>query len=161
MQSRQSAGLLGMVWAFLSPRSDRTVGTNDVQSMNEAIAQAIDSLPVFWEWLDQHQETNEPRALKVRFDTVHGPPEFIWLSDIRRTGPFATGIVSNRPEAVAGLQEGEIVPVDPDRIVDWTFRQNGLDYGHFTTRVLAIANPVLARRLKDVSETPLPDQVRP
>jgi uncharacterized protein YegJ (DUF2314 family) len=162
MGEKQGGGLLGKVRAILTNAMiSQTVSTNDPMSMTTAMAQARETLPVFWEWLDQHQETLEHRAIKFAFETPRGGVEYIWLSDVRRTEFVVTGIVSNTPEDVPDLKEGDIYPLlDFAKIADWTFRQGELYYGHFTTRVLAQSNPAMAAGMKDISETPLPDQVR-
>ena len=136
------------------------VSTTSSAQMADAMRQARETLPVFWEWLDSHQESDDPRAIKVGFSTRHKSIEYIWLVDIRRVPELVvTGIVSNQPEDVPELKEGEIVPINPETVADWTFRQDGLFYGHFTTRVLARSNPSMAAGMKTLSPTPLPDQV--
>ena len=128
--------------------------------MADAMREARETLPVFWAWLDAHQDSDEQRACKVGFPTRHKSVEYIWLVDIRRSADIVTGIVSNQPEDVPQLKEGEIVPIDPKTVADWTFRKDGLHYGHFTTRVLARSNPSMAAGMKTVSPTPLPEKAR-
>lgn len=127
--------------------------------MADAMREARETLPVFFAWLDAHQDSDEQRAFKVGFPTRHKSVEYIWLVDIRRTADLVTGVVSDQPDDVPQLKEGDIVPIDVATVADWTFRRDGLHYGHFTTRVLARSNPSMAAGMKTVSPTPLPDQV--
>ena len=128
----------------------------ETPAMLEAMRQARESLPVFWEWLEANQETGANRAFKMGFGTRRGATEYIWLSDIRRTEFFVSGIVSNQPRDISDLKEGEIYPINVDKVADWTFEQDGLFYGHFTTRVLAASDPSMAAVMRTVSDSPLP-----
>jgi uncharacterized protein YegJ (DUF2314 family) len=128
----------------------------EAPAMLEAMRQARETLPVFWEWLDANQETAANRALKVGFDTRRGATEYMWLTDVRRTEFFVSGLVSDRPWDVPDLKEGDIYPINIDKIADWTFQQDGLFYGHFTTRILAAFDPSMALGAMSISDSPLP-----
>ena len=142
--------------AALLSRLFKASPSTEPPAMLEAIRQARESLPVFWEWLDANQETAANRALKVAFDTRRGSVEYMWLTDIRRTAFFVSGLVSDRPWDVPDLKEGDICPINVDKIADWTFQQDGLFYGHFTTRILAAFDPSMALGAMSISGSPLP-----
>jgi uncharacterized protein YegJ (DUF2314 family) len=143
------------------PGGDQPVRVPSTPQMAEAMQAAKETLAVFWAWHETRSEDPNDCALKVRFSNSKGGYEYIWLIDILRTADVVTGLVASEPEAVPDLKLWRPTAIDQDDIVDWTFRKDGLYYGHFTTRVLAASHPEVAARLDNRSETPLPaDLVR-
>lgn len=144
------------------PGGDQIVWGVTGRDMDTAIQTARETLPVFWNWHETRPSDPDSCALKVEFSAQGGGSEHIWFIDILRTGDLVTGMVASEPECVPGLTLWQPTVIDVDRITDWTFQQDGLYYGHFTTRVLAAAHPeVVAREPTTLSETPLPvDLVR-
>lgn len=136
-----------IVWGF----SDR--------DMDEAIHMARETLPVFWAWHEARPDDPDSCALKVMFPTGGTGAEHIWFIDILRTGDLVTGIVASEPDRVPGLKPGQPAAIEVDQITDWTFRKDGVYYGHFTTRVLAASHPDVAARKRALSENPLPDDL--
>jgi uncharacterized protein YegJ (DUF2314 family) len=144
------------------PGGDQIVWGVTGQDMDEAIRAAKETLSVFWNWHETRPSDPDSCALKVKFPARGGGSEHLWFIDILRTGDLVTGMVASEPERVPGLTLWQPTVIDIGQITDWTFRKDGLYYGHFTTRVLAAAHPeVAAREPATLSETPLPaDLVR-
>ena len=139
------------------PGGDQVIWGLDGADMDRAIEAAKETLPIFWAWHETRSDDPNDCALKVQYDAIGAEGEHIWLIDIRRTGELVTGLVGSEPERVPSLKLWDITVIDVDRISDWTFRKDGLHYGHFTTRVMAAAYPdVLASYMPDISPTPLP-----
>ena len=143
-----------------TPGGDQIVWGVTGRTMDEAIQAARETLPVFWSWHETRPSDPDSCALKVKFPTQGDGTEHIWFIDILRTGDLVTGMVASEPERVPSLALWQPTAIDVDQITDWTFRKDGLYYGHFTTRVLAAAHPeVAARTGPKLSETPLPADV--
>lgn len=143
------------------PGGDRLVWGFSDRDMDQAIEAARATLPVFWAWHETRPEDPDCCALKVKFPTGGHGAEHIWFIDILRTGDLVTGMVASEPDRVPGLTLWQPAIIDVDQITDWTFRREGLHYGHFTTRVLAASRPEVAAKDRPLSETPLPaDLVR-
>ena len=156
-----SANLRGVKVSRM-PGGDQIVWGPTGRDMDEAIRAARETLQVFWAWHETRPSDPDCCALKVAFAAQGGGAEHIWFIDILRTGEVVTGMVASEPERVPGLTLWQPAAIDLDHVTDWTFRKDGLYYGHFTTRILAAAHPeVAAREPARLSSTPLPvDLVR-
>lgn len=142
------------------PGGDQIVWGVTGREMDEAISAARATLDVFWTWHEGRPADPDSCALKVKYPSRGGGFEYIWLIDILRTGGLVTGLVASEPERIRGLKLWQPATIDLAMVSDWTFRKDGLYYGHFTTRVLAASYPeVAARQPPEFSETPLPADV--
>jgi uncharacterized protein YegJ (DUF2314 family) len=74
-------------------------------------------------------------AVKVSFPTKNGG-EHIWLSDIQKKNGKFYGKVDNTPEDVPSVKLGDIVEIDPAKISDWLYIDEGKLVGGFTIRVI-------------------------
>ena len=78
-------------------------------------------------------------SVRVAFDLADGGSEVIWV------GPFVwdgnvrfAGLLANQPNFMGGLNAGDRVDFDISMVRDWAVAgQDGLLYGHYTTRVIA------------------------
>ena len=157
---KKPAGRGGIQLAHQSG-DDRLVRNLSGAEMDEAIQAARETLSVFWSWHQTRPDDRDSCGLKVRYPTDGNGAEYIWFIDILRTGDLVTGMVANEPERIAGLEFWKPAVIDVDQITDWTFRQDGLYYGHFTTRVLATSHSGVAAKQRSLSDSPLPtDLVR-
>ncbi|WP_168769030.1 DUF2314 domain-containing protein [Yoonia maricola] len=121
---------------------DPTVGVEATdQTMNNAIAAAQQSLPLFL-CTATNAEGYGPEGgfLKVQVPVKSREieHEIIWV------GPFAAwdgenfaGILANQPNNMPGFNRGDQFDFTYDMIVDWSWRYpTGANYGDYTTRVL-------------------------
>jgi uncharacterized protein YegJ (DUF2314 family) len=60
----------------------------------------------------------------------------MWLAPVSFTGAQFVGTVNNEPEKVKNVKNGQRVSVEPTKISDWMFVDNGKLVGGYTLRVL-------------------------
>jgi uncharacterized protein YegJ (DUF2314 family) len=127
-----------------------------------AVQAARASLPVFWGRLAENPGASpDAFGLKVVFKTPDGGAEDVWLSDIKREGARTTGRLNYEPANLPSMHRAQIVPIAETNIIDWTFKEGRKRYGHFTTRVMAKAQPEEeAKTLAALSDNPLPADAR-
>jgi uncharacterized protein YegJ (DUF2314 family) len=142
-----------------TPGGDQIVRGVEGREIDDAIEAARETLGVFWAWHETRLQDPDCCALKVRVPTDRGGGEHLWFIDILRTGNLVTGMVASEPVSARGLKPWQPAVIDMDQVTDWTFRIDGLYYGHFTTRVLDAAHPEVAARASDLSAMPLPDDL--
>jgi len=111
-----------------------TVPTADAD-MAAAIAKARESLPRFWQALQNpaHGETNF--ALKMRFSDTNAM-EYVWLGDISRADTRTFGTVGGGPLTVHSISQGQRVAINEPDIGDWSYDRDGKTYGNYTIRAL-------------------------
>ena len=129
--------------------------SNEDARMNAAVAEAKRTLPMFW----RRFQNGDGRdfSLKAFFDAPNGGREHLWFSDIRREGGRITGVLSNQPAWVTGMNRGDRISFTEDQISDWSYEKNGRLWGGFTLRVmLTKLEPNEAAELRAyLSPTPL------
>ena len=110
------------------------VPTADAE-MAAAIAKARESLPRFWEALQQpeHGETNF--ALKVRFNDTN-TMEYVWLGEVSRQNTRTLGTVGGGPLTVHCISQGQRVTINEADIGDWSYDRDGKTFGNYTIRAL-------------------------
>jgi len=122
--------------AFLSAADDRVISVSaDDTAMNEAIAAARKSLPLFWSKLEKPGPGEQEFNLKVRIDD-EDKTEHFWFSDIQKKDGRLSGVVNNDPRFVKSVTVGQRVRFSEEQISDWLFMQNGKMVGNFTVRPL-------------------------
>jgi uncharacterized protein YegJ (DUF2314 family) len=145
---------------------ERPLTAEDRAALNkdfgDAVQAARTSLPVFWGRLAENPNAGPGDfQLKVAFRSPQGGVEDIWLSDIKHEGARISGRLTYEPESLPSMHRSQIVPIAEGDIIDWTFKEGRKRYGHFTTRVLAKANPEeAAKTLAALSDNPLPADAR-
>jgi uncharacterized protein YegJ (DUF2314 family) len=146
---------------------ERAISPDEAAALNKAFGEAVQaaraSLPVFWGRLAENPGASpDAFGLKVVFKTPDGGAEDLWLSDIKRDGARVTGRLNYEPDGLPGMHRSQIVPIVEGNIIDWTFKEGRKRYGHFTTRVMAKAQPEEEARtaLAALSDNPLPADAR-
>ena len=104
--------------------------------MNKAIESARSSLNKF----EEAMRSNDPRydlfALKVMFPDQVGGSEHIWITDLVLENGQYRGLVGNEPQYTILVEAGQEVTVDPEKISDWMYVEDGKLRGGYTLRVL-------------------------
>jgi uncharacterized protein YegJ (DUF2314 family) len=108
----------------------------DDQEMNHAIEEARNTLPQFTEAFTSNNPNHTLFALKMMFQDQVGGFEHIWITDLAFDDGAFRGLVGNIPEYTIEVEAGEEVRVDPEKISDWMYVDNGVLRGGFTLRVL-------------------------
>jgi len=118
-------------------------GTNPevfrIKDKDEAIHQAVltarKTVGTFIAAL-QHPTATQ-RDFEVKKPFVQGAEkEHIWLSEVTFSGNLLHGRVDNTPIKIKGVKIGDRVSVDPNKISDWAYVDNGNLVGGYTIRVL-------------------------
>jgi uncharacterized protein YegJ (DUF2314 family) len=118
---------------------------DDHPEMSAAIAKARATLPEFRRLLAAPEPGMSDFGIKARFKTPDGG-EHCWIGELQASGSGFVGKLTVHPQHVAGLQLGSRVEVTEDMITDWSYSQNGVFRGHYTTKVLV---PHMSRRLRE------------
>ncbi len=128
-----SSGLLAKKHAAPTPRSDTITAVKASDPvMNAAIAEAKRTLPKFLAIL----AAQEPSITEIGFKYPLGGWEHIWVTNVRRDGPYLRGDLANEP-AQRRYKLGDPVKVKLADVSDWAYRdKDGVMQGHYTTRVL-------------------------
>lgn len=109
--------------------------------MNDAISQARETLPLFFDNVLDAAGAAHPDALvKVGMPTISGEAtlEHIWIGPFQK-GDDSTfsGALANEPVELGALRLGDRVEFKMDQISDWSlWAPDGLMYGNYTTRVM-------------------------
>ncbi len=143
------------------PREDIVYVEPDDVEMNAAIAEARKTLPVFWRVYEGKAPDIDTYMLKIKLPMPDGTPEHIWLDLLTHNGDAVTGTLFNKPVNLPTRKQGDVVTVPVADISDWTYRKGGMQYGHFTTRVIVKRMPtaVAEEQAAVLSQTPLePEQ---
>jgi uncharacterized protein YegJ (DUF2314 family) len=130
-----------VLWTLLSLTAqlraeDKVVPfASDDPAMNAAIAQARDTLPVFWEKFKTPGPGEDGFALKIKItdgDTV----EHFWCGEVAGDAITASCVIANEPQSVQNIAFGQKIDVDPDLISDWMYLLDGKFVGAETLRVI-------------------------
>jgi uncharacterized protein YegJ (DUF2314 family) len=107
----------------------------DDKEMNEAIKKSRATFKDFAEAFDNKKRTQSYFSVKLAFPTEYGA-EHIWLSQITKTDGRFYGQIDNLPEDVTSVELGQTIEIDPAKISDWFYVDNGNLVGGFTLRVI-------------------------
>jgi|SRR6218665_2695570 len=103
------------------------------EEMNAAILKANETLKDFNAGLLNPKA--ESQALKVHFTNSSGT-EHMWVGDIVFKDGKYSGILNNDPEYVKEYKSGDKIDIDPSKISDWMYLENGKLFGGYTIKVL-------------------------
>ena len=93
-------------------------------------------------------------SIKLAFDDGNNV-EHMWLTPVRFDGKLLHGKVDNTAEKVTNVKMGQEVSVEPSKISDWMFAENGRLQGGYTLRG-APRQDVLPRRNAPISTRACP-----
>ncbi len=103
------------------------------KEMNAAITKANETLNDFNASLTNPKAQNQ--ALKVEFTNSSGT-EHMWIGNVVFKDGKYSGILNNDPEYVKEYKSGDKIDIDPSKISDWMYLENGKLYGGYTIKVL-------------------------
>jgi uncharacterized protein YegJ (DUF2314 family) len=148
--SRRSLGpLLGVAACAVAltachaqePKPIRTAGgsvmpvkTSDA-TMNAAIADAQQNLPVFWSVFDRQAAGFDNYRMKIAF-SIPGGSEAMWIKPTEHHGDDIAGMLVDDSEFRTDLKNGMIVHVKAADVDDWGYSHSGKMWGNFTTVLL-------------------------
>lgn len=135
------------------------VGESNV-AVNQAMAKARSTLPIFWGLMEQFPEHPDLFLIKAGLPTTQGSVEHIWVGSLRRSGDTIFGRLENEPfDLLADLHLGDEVEFRTEQVSDWSVWDNGKQYGAFTVRAMVdFVDEELAAELRDsLHEPAIPD----
>ena len=102
--------------------------------MNAAKERGRASLPEFFRHLEAPGA--DESQFMVKFDIVAGEEaEFVWATELERSGGRMTGVLVNQPE-YTDHRLGDRVNIAEADIIDWAYFRGAVMQGAFTNRVL-------------------------
>ena len=123
---------------------------DDDPRMNAAMEKARSTVNTFITALKSPKPGQSEFGVKMAF-TDGKQVEHMWLSPVTYDGKVFHGTVNNDPEMVKNVKLGQKVSVEPSKISDWMYVQNGKLVGGYTIRVLRDAMPAAQRAEFDKS----------
>lgn len=103
--------------------------------MAAAMARARDTLPQFISALRLPTPAQTDFAIKVGFGDGQDT-EYMWLAPVSYDGTHFKGKLDGDPVQVRDLKSGDAVTVEPARVADWMYIEDGRMVGGYTTRLL-------------------------
>ena len=106
-------------------------------SMEQAMAEARETLPVFWDAFESDNPDYSYFALNVTTVSKRYTQEHVWLVDIRHVndGQYA-GVIPQEHEIEDGLTPGDMIAFLPEHIADWRYKEDGRFRGSYTLRAM-------------------------
>jgi uncharacterized protein YegJ (DUF2314 family) len=127
-----------------------TMVSGDDPKMNAAIDKARATVNTFITALKTPKQNQESFTVKMAFsDRKH--TEHMWLADVTFDGVKFHGVVNNDVELVSNVKIGQRASVEPAKISDWMYVEDGKLVGGYTLRVLRDAMSAKERRKFDKS----------
>ncbi len=111
-----------------------TTGDDDAE-MNAAIEKAKSSFTDFTTAFSSKKSRFTSFSVKVPFVTTEGN-EHIWISEISKQKDNYFGIVDNLPESTSEVKLGDKIKIEPAKISDWMFVEDGKLRGGYTIRLI-------------------------
>ncbi len=118
---------------------------DDDADMDIAFARAKEGLDQFLSaWNSQPPGT---AGYSVKVGVKEGETtEYFWISAIREESGSFFGVVSNTPQLVSNVTEGEEIQFKKVDIVDWTYTKDGKMVGNFTACAMLKKESEASRR---------------
>jgi uncharacterized protein YegJ (DUF2314 family) len=110
------------------------VDEND-KEMNAAMEKARKSVGDFLKAYQKPTRKQSQFAIKVGIKDGKKVEHF-WVAVTKYDGKQFVGTISNEPQFVTNVKEGEVVTVDKDKIEDWMFVEDRKLVGGYTVRLL-------------------------
>ena len=127
--------LLLLGWLLGLGRRDIAYLPEGHPEMAAAIARARAMLPEFRRLLAAPKPAMRDFAIKAKFP-VQGGTEHCWVDHLEPRGTDFVGKLANQPDGIHGVRLGSTVEVSEEMITDWAYSEDGVYFGHFTTKVL-------------------------
>lgn len=124
--------------------------------MEQAGARAVGSFKYLWRELTWEYRRIVPAlglsAIKTAFKESKGgldAVEHMWLSEIEFDGDVISATLTNSPNEITSVKEGDKITLRKDQIEDWMYVIEGRVYGGFTIQVLRARMSSAERRGHD------------
>jgi uncharacterized protein YegJ (DUF2314 family) len=111
--------------------------------MNGAMAEGKKTLPRFLEALRNPPAGAQGFAVKMTFGADQ--PENMWVSDLETVDGHLRGTLANQPARLKAYKQGDPVIIKTERIVDWSYVEDGVLVGGYTLRVMFSRTPPAER----------------
>ena len=103
--------------------------------MNAAITEAHVTLDSFLEKARNPPAGTSNYALKVKIEDQNGIEHF-WATPFSATSGGFTGIISNTPQVVRSVKEGQSYAFTREEVSDWMYMKDGKIHGGYTIRAM-------------------------
>lgn len=147
------SGLVATLLVYLVYRSFAggagTVFEKDDPRLLAAKQQARDTLPIFWQALDDADLANEDFMLKFNLNHKSGSNdnESIWAHDIVRRDGRIFGKLGNEP-LNPDFRVDQEVEIAPEAVDDWGYFREGVAQGNYVTRLMIETAPAGRARMQ-------------
>lgn len=105
----------------------------DDPAMIEATRTAHETLPYFWQQMQNPGEGESMFSVKVRLEDGDLAEHF-WLAEVQPIGDLVRGKIDNVPNMVRNYHDGQEVTVPNTEISDWMFLRGEKIVGNYTMR---------------------------
>jgi uncharacterized protein YegJ (DUF2314 family) len=123
--------------ALLAGSAAAQTVSRENQAVNDAIAKAKQTLPVFFARLAKPEPGDSGFMIKIRFETSKPPSgEHVWARDIVRDGDKVSATIDTDPRDIPNVKRGQRVTVPVSQITDWLYVRNNRYHGAYTVRAL-------------------------
>ena len=103
--------------------------------VDAAVAKARQALPQFIAALQSPRPNQTEFVVKARFEEADAV-EYMWVGDLTYDGARFHGTLDNDPAAITSLKHGDKVSIEPAKVVDWMYAEDGKAVGGYTSAVL-------------------------
>jgi uncharacterized protein YegJ (DUF2314 family) len=108
---------------------------SDDQEMNEAVRKSRATFTQFTTAFDNRSQGQSLFSIKMPFATDYGA-EHIWVSDLSKQDGKLYGKIDNLPTDVTSVKLGQTIEIEPSKISDWFYIDNGKLVGGYTIKVI-------------------------
>ncbi|WP_437188037.1 YegJ family protein [Planctomicrobium sp. SH668] len=123
---------------------------NDAPEMVAAVKKAKETLPKFWDKLENPGPGESGHAVKFAIhDAETDENEVMWGTEVQRKDGKVTVTLNNKPQLIKNAKVGDRIEIKEEDIRDWMFMRKGKMVGNFTIVPLLKSMPKKdAARLK-------------
>ncbi len=112
---------------------------NFINQMEEARLKAVETFKYFYReiiWESRRVVKGlDMAAVKVQL-CDESNEEQMWIGDIYFDGFTIEGYLLNQPHKLSNYNEGDLITVELENIIDWLFSMNGKSYGGFVIQLM-------------------------
>lgn len=125
------------------------------QLMNQAMEIARKTFPKFDSAFESGKYDKDKFSIKVKFSHSDGN-EYIWLTDISKTGGHYWGVVSDTPRMTKEVKLGDRPEINDNDVVDWLYGKDSILHGGFTLRLIYSR---MSKKERDEEKTSFPYRI--
>ncbi len=106
-------------------------------SIKAAMLEAQSTLPVFWDHFEAHSSGEEQFRVKIIEPSADYLRDYVWVEYLQQAGPTEwRGSVIIENGGNDRFQTGQTLDFAEADIVDWAYREGGLERGAYTSRAM-------------------------